>query len=115
MKVRPSQIGDIDAIMGVKKKPMVASQQYPVDEIAYRETLRRVVGGENKMGIITTHFSTVEKEGKVIGYFRHDHYLDNGVGIVGLNRWIGHFLMENGFAAVPALRHWLLPKRSINS
>ena len=91
--VRPSQIDDIDAILRIKLEPTVASHQYSVDVIAYPEMLHRVLGGDNKTGIVTTQFSTIDKDGESIGYVRHDHYELDGVKMVSCawnltsNRW----------------------------
>ena len=62
--------------------PKVAFHQYSVDLNPYSEMLRRVLGGDNRTGIVTTHFSTIDKDSESIGYFRHDHYEVDGARMV---------------------------------
>ncbi len=76
--VRSSKIDDINAILRIKRDPKVACHQYSVDQTAYSEMLRRVLEGDDKTGIVTTEFSTIDKDGESIGYVRHDHYEVDG-------------------------------------
>lgn len=82
MIVRPTNESDIEPILRIKQEPHVARFQYHVDIYRYRNLLSRVVHGNNKTGNITTRFSTLEQDGQVIGYVRHDHIGGPGVGLV---------------------------------
>lgn len=80
--VRNSQPADIEAILAIKRDPHVAKLQYKVNETAYAAFLLRVLAGDNATGSITTQFSSIEDDGAVIGYVRHDHYMVDGTNMV---------------------------------
>ena len=80
--VRDSQPGDVDAILAIKRDPHVAKWQYKDNETVYAAFLSRVLAGKNATGSITTQFSSIEDDGAIIGYVRHDHYLVDGTKIV---------------------------------
>lgn len=109
--VRPSKIGDIDAILRIKMDPKVACHQYPIDQTAYSEMLRRVLGGDDKTGIVTTQFSTIDKDGESIGYVRHDHFEVDGARMVSCawnltsSRW-GQGIMR--LSMTQLLNEWIM-------
>ena len=109
--VRSSKIDDIDSILRIKSDPKVACRQYQVDQTAYSEMLRRVLGGDNKTEIFTTQYSTIEKDGESIGYVRHDHYEVDGGKMVSCawnlisSHW-GQGIMK--FSLTQLLNEWIL-------
>ncbi len=52
--LREMQHSDIEAILCIKRDPMVVPHQYRVNENLYRELLEGVLRGDNKTGIIST-------------------------------------------------------------
>ena len=82
MIVRDFRIEDLDAVLAIKRDPNVANLQYKFDEKEYATFLRKTLQGENKNGIVTTQFSSIEQENEIIGYVRHDHYSKNGTNMV---------------------------------
>ena len=61
---------------------MVASLQYRVDIRAYSDFLSRVLQGDNVTGIVSTQFSTIDRNSVAIGYVRHDHYCVDNAKVV---------------------------------
>lgn len=82
MIVRNSRPADIEAILAIKCEPNVAKQQYSFNQTEYASWLSRVLTGDNVSGIFTTQFSTIEDDGAIIGYVRHDHYSMDGTKMV---------------------------------
>jgi RimJ/RimL family protein N-acetyltransferase len=80
--VRNSQPADIEAILSIKREPHVAKFQHKINQTTYAAFLSRVLAGDNATGIVTTQFSSLEDEGTIIGYIRHDHYSVNGTKVV---------------------------------
>lgn len=109
--VRPSQIDDIGAILSIKSEPQVARNQYSVDVTGYSEMLQRVLGGDNRTGIVTTQFSTIDKDNESIGYVRHDHYEVNSTRMVScawnlMSNYWGQGVMKESLTRL--LDEWIL-------
>ena len=80
--VRQSQLEDTDAILRIKQDPKVVALQYRTDPREYLEMLQRVLYGNNKTGIFTIQFSTIELDSESVGYICHHHYSIEGIKMV---------------------------------
>jgi len=79
MNVRQTTLDDIDGILHVRQDPNVVPHQYRLDENRYSKELKQILGGGDNTGVSTTRYSSLDENGELVGYVRHDHYSIDGV------------------------------------
>ena len=82
LNVRQTTLDDIDGILHVRQDPNVVPHQYRLDENRYSKELKQILGGGDNTGVSTTRYSSLDQDGELVGYVRHDHYSIEGVKMI---------------------------------